>query len=83
METVQNLGGQWTSPVEWREADAAGNRAAGHHDIHLALFSPQVLDGLSMKGRADRRAVMRLPISAAMVSPPDCAASSRRRRRFT
>src|SRR4051794_20275443 len=37
----------------------------------------------STKDRADLRAVMRLPISAAMWSPPSCAASSRRRRRFT
>ncbi len=37
----------------------------------------------SMKERADLRAVMRLPISAAMVSPPACAASSRRKRRLT
>src|SRR3954452_571315 len=36
----------------------------------------------STKDRADLRAVMRLPISAAMLSPPSCAASSRRRRRF-
>jgi hypothetical protein len=52
-------GDQRTSHVEWREADAAGNRAARDDDVLSVLFSLQVLDGLCA-----------IPLISIMLYPP-------------
>jgi nitrite reductase/ring-hydroxylating ferredoxin subunit len=89
---IPALGDTGTAHLKNCLALADRPRKAGGRDLHTRVVRRALqdipdaqtdVDAYIALDRAFLNAVMRLPISAAMLSPPICAASSKRRRRLT